>query len=145
MRFGGRRSADVYSRAVGRFLKPVACCVLLLLGGAPAVALVCEWSCTPQTSDALHHGGHDHHSPNTGDAAQATVDIPSDGSSTSVCDHRQGLAPALTIATVKIWAPVALPAALLNWSDFAHSTVIPFTDGVRGPPGGGSRPRPLRI
>src|SRR5688500_17677913 len=59
--------APMYTQnTVRNFLRPVAFCALLLIGGVPAAALACEVACAAPTGHPAHHdserGSHHQHS-----------------------------------------------------------------------------------
>jgi hypothetical protein len=130
---------------VSGLLRPIAFCVLLVLGAAPAATLACQWACAPQSGQAHRHDGHHQDSSEAVHASQTTVDTAAVRSSESACDHRAVLAPALTSASVKVFAPLATLTADFEPSNIYHVVVSAGAYVTDSPPGARSRPLSLRI
>ena len=127
------------------FLKPVAFCLLLLVGAAPAAGLACQWMCTPPAGPAHRHTAHHEHSREAVHAADVAIDTTSVLSSASVCDHGTAISPGLTSATVNVFAPATTPAAALRSFAFLDAQVVPVSYTTGSPPGPRSAPLALRI
>ena len=136
----------MYTRKkVGGFLKSVALCVLLLFGTAPVAALACQRACMPQADQAHHHAGHHEDSAEAAQAPPTGVDMASVRSLESTCDHAADVAPALTSAFVKVFAPAIVPAAPIERADFARAEIRFASNRTGSPPGVQTRPLALRI
>ena len=132
-------------KKVGLLLRPVAFCVLLLLGAAPTATLVCQWVCNPHTGQTHRHASHHEHPGTAVQGTHITIDTASVRSSESACDHRVALAPALTSPIIKVFALATMPAAVLHFSDSDHADVFSASYMTASPPGARSRPLSLRI
>jgi len=138
-----RLSADVYSRKVSAILRPVALCALVVLGMTPAATLVCQWACASEASAGGHHG-HQSHASGAVQAADTTVAGPSVRAPEMNC-HHPAIAPAVTSATVEVFAPVirhVTPLVALG-VDGVEKTRVVYATG--SPPGSRSAPLSLRI
>lgn len=124
------------------FLKPVALCVLLLFWAVPAAQLACGWACAPQSAQPDSHQGHHSHSTQAVQAATADSAVRS---SESPCDHSRAVVPALTSASVKVFAPVAVDVATVQYPDHRHADVVAVACATPSPPGARPGPRSLRI
>ena len=145
MNVGNRRSrADVYSRKVSAILRPVALCALLILVASPAATLVCQWACASEAPTAGHHTGHHAHSSEAVQASETTVVGPSVLAPEMNC-HHPAIAPAVTSATVQMFAPsVGLVSALDAFRvDGYKKLLVRYATG--SPPGARSAPLSLRV
>ena len=127
------------------FLRPIAFCVLLVLGVGPAATLACDWACAAPAGQAHDHAGSHEQSPEGLQASIATADTPSLGSFASTCEHAVAVAPAVTETGLKVFAPVAIPVLTLvsPQVDRGHVTLVAYAIGSS--PGVRSGPLSLRI
>jgi hypothetical protein len=145
MNVGNRRPrTDVYSRKVSAILRPVALCALLILGVTSAATLVCQWACASEAAAGGHHTGHHVHSSEAALASDTTVGAPSVRAPEMTC-HHPAIAPAVTSATVQMFAPaVALGSALVAPRVNGYKRLlVPYATG--SPPGARSAPLSLRV
>jgi hypothetical protein len=135
---------EVYSRNVSAILRPVALCALLVLGVTPAAILVCQWACASESAPGGHHTGHHAHSSDVVPASDTTVGGPSVRAPEMNC-HHPALTPAITSATVEMFAPsVGQVADFVAPRVDGYKTLL-VPDATGSPPGARSAPLSLRI
>ena len=134
----------MYTRTQVRiFLRPVACCVLLVLTAGPAAALACELACSSAASPAHDHSGtHGHPAADVHTSMSGALLA----SSASACDHDALTNPAVVSSSIKVTAPVSDGALASDACQVLHLTRFAVNQqAAASPPGIRSRPLPLRI
>jgi hypothetical protein len=127
---------------VPRYLRSTALSVILLMGAMPTVTLACEWVCAPAAGQAHQHGEH-HHGAGPTEAPDTSAG-PSLGTANAPCDHAGDAMAAVTVASVKVFAPgiaptadhVAVPTSMI---------LMTVASAAASPPGLRARPLSLRI
>lgn len=126
---------------VPRYLRSAALCVILLMGATPAVTLACEWACAPAVGQAHQHGEH-HHGAGASDATNTSAG-PSLGTADAPCDHAGEAMAAVTVASVKVFAPGVAQTADDGFAVPTSGILTTVAPAAPSPPG--IRPRPLSL
>ena len=133
-------------RNVSRLLRPLALCVALMIGAAPAAATICELLCAApiavdgEQTGTHHHGHHDGHG-----VAQASGDHAAVKAINSACDP-VAVQPATIQAGAKLSSPSAATGPESVAINFESVRAVPYWDvRTTGPPGLSARPLALRI
>ena len=128
---------------VNHFLRPVAACIVLLLGSLPTATLVCQWACVRDVRQAYHHGTHQ--TTDASDPSATRTDGPSLASSDVRCDHAGTEVAGVTSTGLKLYAPVAVGVEHIGLAVHAQVVVPVLEYSTHSPPGGRSGPLALRI
>ena len=131
-------------RKVTRLLRPVAVCVVLILGTLPGAFAVCQWACARAGGTAEHAVHHQHHS------VVPLPETPSNGAaitaSDTTCAHLGVSIAAAVIGSGKVTTAVvgvSMTPPLFSLSGV--SSPLTLVRSTHSPPGSGSGPIPLRL
>ena len=134
---------------VRTFLRPVAFCALLVIGGVPTAALVCELACTAPTGHPGHQdsgrGSHHDHSSAFAHESTAAAAAASIVSPPAICNHDITGAPVRTSTTITLLAPVGIAVATFGSTAERRPDMNTVRDVAGGPPGARCAPLSLRI
>lgn len=131
--------------SVRRLIQPVALCVVVVLGAFPAVTLACQWTCVRPLAGQAHHYTGQNESTIHASHHPASPTVRGLISAEPPCAHAEISVIAISTLQFKVFAPIAVQAAVALLAPPIDRTAIFVAVATHSPPGARSAPLALRI